>query len=634
MEAIDASVGSTGKLTGTTRRSFIRGIAAAGASTATAYALDGAGVASLFTATADAHRRSSFSDFTAIAASSADRFEVPDGFRADVVISWGDTFRDHRHVFEYGFNNDFIAFFPLKHDDEGLLFVNHEYPAPFYLHGYKANAAGVARGKTSEQIEMERRSVGNSILHVRRNHKGVWKVVSPSKYNRRIYGGDVDAPEAELSRFRVTGPLAGDPLVGRHIHGSLGNCSGGITPWGTAISCEENFDGYGLALAAGNDFAYGWVEAGHPEYHPGAPYRADGTGFAKYGWVCEHDPYDPDFTPRKHTALGRFRHENTAFRAKRGRRMVFYMGDDKASEAVYKFVSDRCYEPRDRRHNLKILESGTLYVARWEPEGRRRFTTSGDTVPITATSGTGTWVEVRDDELVDTATLLRARIGTTEYDTHFATNRPEDLEVDPDTGHVYISFTNNSAVRDVHGAVRRLVEHRNDPEALSFTWDDFAHGGPTGRADAGEQGFSCSDNLVFDSDGDLWVVTDISSGTLNRPGPLQYHANNALFFVPTSGPNAGIGFRFGNMPVESEGTGPYFTPDEQTLFVNVQHPGEVSGEASTTVVFGDIANYSSWWPDGDKTANRNPTTPRPSMVAVTRLPRGQHSKGMNVIPRP
>jgi uncharacterized protein len=284
----------TGKLAGTTRRSFIRGIAAAGAA---AYTLDRAGVSSLLGAPADAHGFSRFAAFDAIAASAADRFEAPEGFRADVLISWDDEFADTQgNVFRYGFNCDFLAYFPLKGSKEGILFINHEYPGPFYQHGYKPDAAHVAAGKTEEQIEIERRSVGNSILHVRRDRKGLWHVVSPSRYNTRVYGGDVSAPEAERSLFSVTGPVASDPRVGAEIWGSLGNCSGGITPWGTAISCEENFDGYGLPLTVGNEFASGWADEGerHPEYHPGPPYRTtDGPGFAKYGWVCEHDPYDP-----------------------------------------------------------------------------------------------------------------------------------------------------------------------------------------------------------------------------------------------------------------------------------------------------------------------------------------------------
>jgi secreted PhoX family phosphatase len=625
----------TGKLSGTTRRTFIRGLAAAGASTAAAYALERGGVASLLGAPAHAHGYSRFAAFDAIAASDDDRFEVASGFRADVLIRWGDQFADTQgNVFEYGFNNDFIAYFPLRGSKEGLLFVNHEYPGPFYLHGFKPDAAGIAAGKTQEQVEIERKAVGNAILHIRRDRHGLWHVVSPSPYNTRVYGGQVDAPEVERSLFSVTGPVAGDARVGSEIWGSLGNCSGGITPWGTAISCEENFDGYGLPLRLNNDFQTGWYdEGGYTDYLPGAPYRADPPGFAKYGWVCEHDPYDPESKPRKHTALGRFRHENTAYRASRGKKFVIYMGDDKNNEGVYKFVSDRSFHWHDRHNNLEILESGTLYIAKWSPEGRRRFANPDGTGLLTAESGTGEWVEVLESELIDTATLLRARFGD-EYDTHFATNRPEDLEVDPKTGDVYIALTNNSTVNDVHGSVRRLQEDGNDPEAMTFTWEDYANGGPTGRADEGEQGFSCVDNLVFDKRGDLWIVTDISTSSLNKSAPLVYHANNAMFYVPTDeDPEDRIAFRFANMPIEAEGTGPYFTPDGDTLFVNVQHPGELAN-VNAESIYGRPETYTSWWPDGNKTEGRNPSTPRPSMVVITRPSKRRYVDGMNVIPRP
>ena len=396
----------------------------------------------------------------------------------------------------------------------------------------------------------------------------------------------------------------------------MGNCSGGITPWGTALSCEENFDGYGTNVALNLDFGYGWHQfGGQPE---DAEYEF--KTFKKYGWVCEHDPYDPEHVGRKHTALGRFRHENTAFRHEPGSRFVLYMGDDKNNEGVYKFVSDRRLRRGHHAENRRILEDGQLYIARWEPEGRRRFETAGDTDPISATEGTGRWIPVADDELDDTSTKLRARLGA-EFDAHFATNRPEDLEVAGD-GSVFIALTNNTTVLDSHGSVRRVRERGNDPEALEFRWRDYAAGGPTGSADPGAEGFSSPDNLVFDKAGNLWVVTDISSSRLNRTSPpneYTYHKNNAMFMVPTSGPNKGIGFRFANGPVECELTGPYFTPDEETLFVNVQHPGELTGISSTSPgIFGQEATYTSWWPEGNRVAGDLPSTPRPSTVAISR----------------
>jgi uncharacterized protein len=592
-----------GKLSAPTRRDFIRGIAAAGASTAGAVAMERGGLHLFAEQALAGGPRNRFSDFTAIAASSEDALQVPPGFRADVLISWGDIFRDgERRSLRYGFNNDFLAYFPLNGSREGLLFVNHEYPDPFFLHGYKPDGSP----KTPAQVQEEQDSVGNSILHVRRRRNGRWRVVSPSAYNRRIYG---DRPILEF-----TGPLVDAQGIGTSANGSVGNCSGGITPWGTALSCEENFDDYGLDLAANVPDVYGWHQyGGQPEdaeYHP--------TNFAKYGWVCEHDPYDPDYVGRKHTALGRFRHENTAFRHEPGSRFVLYMGDDKADEGVYKFVSAGQFRPRQGSSNRRLLEDGQLYVARWEPEGRRRFQNAGDTVPLTPTEGTGSWEPVPEDALDDTATKLRVLFGTDEWNTHFATNRPEDLEVAED-GSVYIALTNNSNVRDSHGAVRRLRERNNDPEALEFSWSDYAAGGPTGSTDPGTQGFSSPDNLVFDRAGNLWVVTDISSSRLNSPGEYEFHKNNAMFMVPTSGPNNGIAFRFANGPVQCELTGPYFTPDERTLFLNVQHPGEQTGNSSGAPgVFGQETTYTSWWPEGNRTAGDLPSTPKPSTVAISR----------------
>ena len=591
-----------------TRRGFVRGVAIAGASTVAAAALDQTGLTSLMGDSAvAAGPPTPFHEFRALAQSSADQFEVPEGFRADVVIAWDDEFENTDGTkLRYGFNCDFLAYMPLEgKPDEALLFVNHEYPAPFFQHG-----GADPKTKTVAQIEIEQYSVGNSVVHVKRATDGTWDVVSPSPYNRRITGS--------TPACGVTGPLAGttqlnpdgtNAIIETSIAGSLANCSGGITPWGTALSCEENYDGYYGDASA---FAYGW------KHKPGTE-KYDEKAYAHYGWVVEHDPYDASSTPRKHTALGRFRHENTAFRHVPNKRFVLYMGDDKVNEGVYKFVSSRKFVEGRREENLKILTEGQLFIAKWSPEGRRRFENSDGSGLLTATSGRGEWILVNDDELVDTSGHLRKRFGA-DYDKYFGTNRPEDVEVDVD-GTVYIAFTNNSGVNDQHGAIRKLREDNNDPTAATFSWEDYAEGGPTGRADVGEQGFSSCDNLCFDESNNLWVVTDISSSSLNNPTAAyyQYHGNNAVFMIPRSGPNAGIAYRFANMPIDSEGTGPYFSADGSTLFVNVQHPGEETSPARGAI-YGQPTTYRSYWPEGNKTAGVNPALPRPSTVAVTRIP--------------
>lgn len=593
---------------GQTRRHFIRGIAATGATTVAAVALDSAGITHLLGDSAvAAGTPTPFSEFKAIAASSADQVEVPEGFRADILIEWGDKFENTDGTkYTYGFNNDFLAYLPIEgKKDEALLFANHEYPAPFFQHGNPT-----ATTKTPEQIAIEKESVGNSILHIKRAD-GIWKVVSPSPYNRRITGDgpscDITGPLRDTTQTNPTA-VGGTAIIEKTAAGSLANCSGGITPWGTVLSCEENYSDYDLLTA----FGYGWRGAGNEKYNA--------KNYAHYGWVVEHDPYDASSTPRKHTALGRFRHENTAFRAVAGKKFVLYMGDDKVNEGVYKFVSDREFLPGRRAHNLRILEEGTLYIAKWAPGGRRTFAKDGDVIPTSATTGTGEWIEILDSELVDTSGLLRQRFGA-DFDKFFATNRPEDVEVDVD-GTVYIAFTNNSTVKDRHGSVRKLSEAGADPLATTFTWTDYANGGPTGRAAAGEQGVSCADNLVFDQANNLWVVTDISSASLKgspSAAPYyEYHGNNAIFMVPRTGPNAGIGYRFANMPIDAEGTGPYFSDDFSTLFISVQHPGEET-PARPGAKYGDPSTYTSWWPHGNKTANFNPSMPKPSTIAITRV---------------
>jgi secreted PhoX family phosphatase len=167
-------------------------------------------------------------------------------------------------------------------------------------------------------------------------------------------------------------------------------------------------------------------------------------------------------------------------------------------------------------------------------------------------------------------------------------------------------LTNNDTkgVNDAHGSIRKLVEAGADPTAATFTWKDYAGGGPTGRPEPGAQGLSSCDNLVFDGAGNLWVVTDISSGSLAgapRPSPrTPTTSTTAVFMIPSRGPSRGVAFRFANTPVEAEGTGPYFTLDGATPFLNVQHPGEETPAQGG--VYGDPSTYSSWWPGGNRTA--------------------------------
>ena len=190
-----------------------------------------------------------------------------------------------------------------KGSREGLLFVNHEYPDPFFLHGYKPDRRAQDAPRRSRRSRT-RSATRSCTSGAAATGAGEWCRLPSTTAASTATGRTSNSP----------GPLTGAAGIGESAHGSLGNCSGGITPWGTALSCEENFDGYGTNVANNLDIGYGWHQwGGQPE---DAEYEF--TAFKKYGWVCEHDPYDPEYPGRKHTALGRFRHENTAFRHEPG----------------------------------------------------------------------------------------------------------------------------------------------------------------------------------------------------------------------------------------------------------------------------------------------------------------------------
>src|SRR5262249_9642672 len=223
--------------------------------------------------------------FTPIAACDRDDLLLPSGFRYDVICSWGHDLgsKDPHGLPEtFGFNNDFTAYFPIdalkggKDSGEGLLWVNHEYPNPLFVSGYSGGG-----DKTEKQILAEKRSVGGSVLHVRRADSR-WKRVPGSRFARRL--------TALYPKIAVTGPAA---AAVAEPTGTLANCSGGRTPWNTVLSCEEHFREYNPTK--GNGYRWSDVAAQKVDEH-------------KYGWVVEVDPFG-ELPPRKHSALGRFEHE-------------------------------------------------------------------------------------------------------------------------------------------------------------------------------------------------------------------------------------------------------------------------------------------------------------------------------------
>ncbi len=515
--------------------------------------------------------------FAGIKPTQADDVVLPKGYRYQVVRTFGDPIAEGQN---FGFNNDYVAFFPIDglekgfdpanpasffyrptmSSTDGILAVNHEYVNPLFLYGYAGGP------KTQDQINQEKAAVGMSFVRMQRGRDGIWKMVADPR-NRRVNG---------WTYARFTGPAAGAPVLGGSpiAMGTVGNCSGGTTPWGTVLTCEENVDEYGLALDKGGA---GWDSSYSPMHQ---------------GWVTEIDPYDPSAQPRKHTAMGRFRHENVAVTLGKNGTVVAYMGDDKIDSCVYKFVSAGTYTPGNREANMKLLESGALYVAdfangKWllldydKVEALRKAVKT-DGSPLFASQA---------DVLADARSAALAIRGT-------PVDRPEDIEIHPRTGDVYIALTNNSAHGNFHGQIVRLRDTGSDAAALTFDWELFAAGGPN-------SGFSSPDNLIFDPYGNLWMVTDISSNRVGT-GIYSFQGNNAMFFFNTEGPNAGRAVQFASGPNQSEMTGPCWTPDGKTMFLSVQHPGEEST---------GLDKLTSTWPrlPGD-------SIPRPSVIAISGFP--------------
>jgi secreted PhoX family phosphatase len=484
--------------------------------------------------------------------SAQDALRLAPGLRHRIVAAYGDRLGAHGEVF--GYNNDYLAFFPLHGSTtEGLLCVNHETPDPLFVSGF----TGVGR-KSRSQVEREMAVTGVSIVHIRARAPGDWVLVQDSKYNRLVNG---------LTRI----PLVSErPIEGsREALGTLANCAGGVTPWGTYLTCEENYHLFYREVTFANgrrayldeEERYNWkVHFNWFEHYPQPPEH--------YGWVVEIEPRTG--RAKKLTALGRFSHECATVRLAADGRPVVYSGDDKNYEHLYKFVAER----------PGSLERGTVYAA---------DTVNGRWLALDWAKEPRLRAQFRDQ----TDVLVRAReaarlLGATPLD------RPEDIEICPRTGAAYVALTNNPAAKNHFGSLLKVEEEGNDPLALRFRASTFLAGGP-------ESGFACPDNLAFDAKGNLWMTTDISGSKMNKP-PFTEFRNNGLFYIPMSGPHAGEAHLFATAPTDAEFTGPCFSPDRRTLFLSVQHPGEYSRS---------LDSLTSHWPGGGN------SLPKPAVVAIS-----------------
>ncbi|MGK0127729.1 MAG: secreted PhoX family phosphatase [Candidatus Azotimanducaceae bacterium] len=474
------------------------------------------------------------------------------GLDYHTIIKWGDTISD---TDTFGFNNDFTCFIPFEDNNpkDGLLWVNHEYVNPLFVSDFDVRKhENPQEHRTIEQVDKEMYNVGGSIVRIREEN-GIWKVVKNDPHNRRITG-------KTPMKLNWDTPIKGaTAVIGTHS-----NCSGGITPWKTFITCEENYDScFGETTYDENNIPthepswLGWENFyNYPPEH--------------YGWVVEVNPKDG--TAQKHIALGRFAHECCTLYELEDKRVVAYSGDDSNNEHLYKFISSK----------PSSLKEGTLYVA--------------DTI-------NGKWLAldwerqpVLKDKFKDqTEVLIRAReasklLGATPL------NRPEDIEIDPITGNIFVSLTNNIPKNDFHGAILKIEETNGAFDALTFKALNYKAGGA-------DNGFSCPDNLAFDLSGNLWITSDMSGSAMNRADkPYMAFKNNSLFVIPRYGKDAGKVIRVASAPKDAELTGPWFSPDGKTLFLSVQHPGEQTK---------DLNNPTSQWPfDADN-------IPKPAVVAIT-----------------
>ena len=484
--------------------------------------------------------------------SDKDDLSLTKGLSYHTVIKWGDAISE---TDTFGFNNDFTCFIPFDQNNptDGLLWVNHEYISPLFVSDFNHRKFDDPKKyRTKEQVDKEMYAVGGSIVRVKEEN-GKWKVVKNDPHNRRI------TAQTPIS-LNWDHPVKGKSTV----LGTNSNCSGGITPWNTFLTCEENYDYcFGETTYDRDNIpskvpsVYGWERFyDYPTEH--------------YGWVVEVNPKDG--SAQKHIALGRFAHECCTIYELEDKRVVAYTGDDKNNEHLYKFVSSA---PRS-------LKEGILYVA--DTVNGRWLALDWESQPV-----------LKERFKDQTEVLVRAReasklLGAT------ALNRPEDIEIDPITGNVLVSLTNNYDKNDFHGSILKIEETDGKFDSLTFKASTYLAGGE-------ENGFSCPDNLAFDLSGNLWFTSDMSGSMMNKEGgPYMPYKNNSLFVVPRYGPDEGKVVRVATAPVDAELTGPWFAPDGKTLFLSVQHPGE-----QTT----DIANPTSRWPfDEDG-------IPKSAVVAIT-----------------
>lgn len=633
--------------TALSRRSVMRAAAVVTVATATGTAAvatapeaDAATSSSAGTAQAVSEKGARGLRYTSVAPNTTDAVVVPDGYRQNVVIRWGEPILRGAPAFDpenqtaaaqagqFGYNNDFLALLPLPGErGRQLLVANHEYTDEILMfRGYDAAKP------TRQQVEVAWAAHGLSAVVVQEDRRtGKLSAVTRHHLNRRV---------TATSEFRLTGPAAGSALLktsadptGRKVLGTLNNCSGGTTPWGTTLHGEENFNQYFANGSRDTDKRYGIGTAATERKWERFDKRFDiaqePNEVHRFGYVVEFDPYDPTSTPRKHTALGRFKHEAATVRLTDDGRPVVYSGDDERFDYFYKFVGSKRMRHGTsravREHNLSLLDEGTLYVAKLtgdspatEIDGSGKlpadgeFDGSGEWIPLATATAKGAVSHVAGmtaEEVFVFTRLAGDKVGATKMD------RPEDIQPSPQTGKVYVVLTNNTnrgktgfAPADEanprnankHGHILELTERHSRADSKTFAWSLFLVAGDPDDPATYFAGFpkddvspiSCPDNVAFDPYGNLWISTDGN----------QLGSHDGLFGVATKGERRGELKQFLTVPTGAETCGPIV--QDRRVVVAVQHPGEIDGAS--------VEKPASVWPDGPG------KIVRPAVVSVWR----------------
>lgn len=573
-------------------------------------------------------------DFREVPHGNTETHAVAEGYEAQTLIRWGDPLESGAPVFDpvaqtaekqakqWGYNNDYVGWMPLPGDaggaGRGLLCVNFEYTDTHLM--FPGLKDGELDKVTKEQCAIEMAAHGHGIVEIRRDDaSNSWQVVADSRFNRRI--------TALATECRFSGPAAGharlktnsDP-TGTKVVGTLNNCAGGKTPWGTVLIAEENFNLYFGGDPEKTSEARNLKRLGFKPVPRHAWYRyyerfnveKDTNEANKFGWMVEVDPYDPLSVPVKRTALGRFKHEGATTVLNRDGRVVAYSGDDERFDYIYRYVSEGRFDPTAGKANGDLLDKGTLAVARFHDDGRLTWLplVFGQG-PLTADNGFVSQADV----LIETRRAADL-LGATPMD------RPEDVETNPASGIVYVALTFNEKREagkidgvnprgpNPHGHIIELVPpggsaSERDHAAAEYRWEIFLKAGNPAKAeDAAHYGegvtengwLSAPDNVAFDKQGRIWIATD---------GMPRFGVADGAYVAETQGPDRARTRHFYRTPLGAELCGPELNSDDTAYFAAVQHPGDTPGSTFDAP--------STRWPDFQPGM-----PPRPSVQVIVR----------------